>query len=299
VVVTWKAGRVFVVGFVAVVALLVAREGRAASINVGSRVCYTVGCYNGLPGSGPGATSSLSYDFSANPDWVFQASGGMTVSNFDHFAARAEANIDYNLPLGEHIAVGHSTGGQGSADLFDTLLVSGGMGSGTVRMQWAITGANDIAYIGTDNVVPQADIVLSLECFASAQGQALNCPDANFSWTTAGFVDELVTIDVPILFGVPVDWNFLVRLTARIGFGADACTFCVTSFQGRSIADFGSSGQLVDVQLLDGAGNLLDPSGIQADSGFRYDLVGQSVPEPSLLALAAPLALAAARRRRS
>ena len=45
----------------------------------------------------------------------------MTVSNFDHFAAHAEANLDYNLALGQHSAVGHGTGGQASAELFDTL----------------------------------------------------------------------------------------------------------------------------------------------------------------------------------
>jgi hypothetical protein len=70
---------------------------------------------------------------------------------------------------------------------------------------------------------------------------------------------------------------------------------CVTTFRGHASGSFGATGTLVDAQLFDAGGSELDPSLIQSESGFRYDLVG--VPEPSVIALAATGMLVAVGRR--
>jgi hypothetical protein len=137
-------------------------------------------------------------------------------------------------------------------------------------------------------------VQLVFNCFTLNVGV---CPTTRFAWTQNELVDEIVNIDIPIVFGSSVQYNFSITLVA--GTGVNTIFADTVVWQGASLANFGSTGVLQDVVLLDASGNPLDESGITSESGFRYDLVGQDVPEPLALALAAPLALAAARRRRA
>jgi hypothetical protein len=187
-------------------------------------------------------------------------------------------------------------------ELRDVLTVSGGSGVGTVRMQWTITGGVDIGFVGSDSVlVVTTPTQLMLNCFSQAGASILNCNDTTLQFSSSQQVDQLVTVDVQVLFGTPTQWILEARLASGIFFQTDECTNCVVDFHGRANADFSSTATLVDVQLFDGVGNELDPSLIQAESGFRYDLVGQDVPEPLATAWAALAVLglrAAARRPR-
>lgn len=106
-----------------------------------------------------------------------------------------------------------------------------------------------------------------------------------------------MSLDIPFVFGSPIQLTVSITLVA--GTGVNTTFADSVAWEGASLADFASTGVLVDVRLFDGAWSELDPSGIEAESMFRYDLVGQDAPEPLALALVAPLALAAARRGRA
>jgi hypothetical protein len=124
------------------------------------------------------------------------------------------------------------------------------------------------------------------------------CATQRLVWTQNELVDEIVSLDVPFSFGNAIQLTVAITLVAGTGVNTTFADSVV--WQGASLADFASTGVLQDVVLLDANGNPLDESGIQAESGFRYDLVGQNVPEP-LAAVGVPLALAAAiaRHRRA
>jgi hypothetical protein len=255
--------------------------------------CYSNGvasdCQSAPVDFGPGASTSISRVIPV-PGGNLGGSAAMAVADFDEFGARARASIDYS-PGSAAPSVVHGVNGRAFASIVDTLTVAGS-GSGTVRMQWSLTGANDIGFVGSNNILRViASNQIRLDCFSNVGATFLNCNDALFIWDTAGVVSELVTIDVPILFGTPTTWTMEVLLVAGISVVFDDCLTCVALFSGRADADFGSTGTLVDVQLFDAVGNELDPSLIQAESGFRYDLVGQDVPEPLALAWMALAAL--------
>jgi hypothetical protein len=287
----------------ALLALLLAGEA-AATIIAEARGCYSNSfaqqCLTDSD-SGAGAMASAVQNLPI-PGGIFGGQAGMAVADFDQWGADARASIDYvSGPPDLYGVIFHAAGARALAELSDTLLVTGAVGSGTVRMQWEITGGNDIGFVGSDPVlVVNARTDLVLECFAQSGASFLNCPDHQFTWMASGVVGELVTVDVPIVFGTPLVWTFQIRLAAGLSFQSEACTeACVTAFQGHADADFSSTGDLINVQLFDGSFTELDPGLIQAQSGFRYDLVGSSVPEPLALVGVGPLLLAARLRRRT
>jgi hypothetical protein len=216
----------------------------------------------------------------------------MTVGDYDVLGARARASMDFAEPLGAPF-VFHGLSGRAYAETVDTLTASGAVGAGTVRMTWSITGGNDIGYVGSDSVdIPTARTNLRLDCFAQIGASFVLCPDAAFEWPMSGGVNELVTIDVPIQFGVPTVVTYQIALSATLSVRFDGCLDCAALFSGRSEADFDSTLRLVAVELRDGGGNPLDASGIASESGFAY----HQVPEPALAPFAACAALALARR---
>jgi hypothetical protein len=219
----------------------------------------------------------------------------MTVADYDLLAARARASMDFSEPTGAPF-VFHGLTGRAYAETVDTLVASGGVGAGTVRMRWSITGANDIGYVGSDSVsIPTARINLSLDCFAQIGANVVLCPDAAFEWAASGGVNEFVTIGVPIEFGTPTVVTYQVALTATLSVRFDECLDCAALFLGRSDADFDSTLRLVGVELLDAGGNPLDASGIASEAGFAY----HAVPEPAFASVVALATLVVAARRRS
>lgn len=254
--------------------------------------------------TGPGAATSLqrAYTSTTGPNtYDFHASGAMTIGDYDRFAASAtasgQANLDFTIPGG----AGPSTRGFGRADLFDALLVPGA-GFGTLRMVWRVTGSLDVGWATSDalNTDPLSAVQLVFSCAAQVRGSAipLGCPDPSFLWRTSGPVDEVVLIDIPLVFGSLIDYALTITLLASTGVGTTWSDSI--AFNGNAVGDFASTGVLEDVLLLDAAGGLLDASLIQAESLFRYDLVGQTAPEPAagLLAGGGLLVLGLARRAR-
>ena len=279
-------------------ALLLAGESRAVSLLwAKTELCVGI-CVDGPVDTGAGATSSFSYD-SGIPDQNLLAEARVAIGNYDSFGLLAEAKMDFVLGPGQAPQF-FSQGITSRAwiQMWDELTVSGGSGVGLVRMHWRISGGVDIGFVGSDAVVTGGGASqLAMICTSNVGSTLLNCNDPSFGFPASQAFDELVTLDVQVVFGTPTQWFFDARLISSIGFQADVCPTCPVSFSGRANADFSSTATLVDVQLFDGAGLELDPSGIQAESMFRYDLVGQNVAEPLGIAWAALAGLSLVRRR--
>jgi len=141
--------------------------------------------------------------------------------------------------------------------------------------------------LGSPSLFP---VQLVFNCSAGGSG----CGTQAFVWTQDTQIDQIVNVDIPIVFGSPVQYHVSITLVAGTGVNT---TFADTiAWMGASLGDFGATGVLQDVVLFDSLGNVLDESGITGESTFRYDLVGQDVPEPWAV-VGVPLALAAVRAR--
>jgi hypothetical protein len=244
--------------------------------------------------SGPGAESSIdrvrNYTSAGSP---FATHASLVVPDWDSFAAEVSASGDYADPFG---TFGISETARTTARYRDTITATGGSGAGRLHMVWHIEGSNAISWqAGVEVTSVTASVSLDFLCFG---GPTQPCFSPHRRWTTDGAVDELIAVDIPITFGVPSETFLEIDLRADLGFTATTCNgTCLVNFRGSVNGSFGSTGTLVDVQLFDLAGNEYDPSNIQAESGFRYDLVG--VPEPSALALAPMLLAVAGSARRA
>jgi hypothetical protein len=294
----------------ALLALLASPDARAlAQLEVTTAACtgfiiLSQDCEFLAPSQGAGATSSILRTW-IEPGGTSGRSASATVTDFDHFSASAGAGIDYTLgPPAEYPSQLIERRGVAFARIRDSLVAGGAVGTGTIRLQWALDGANSLV---NDAINPLVvfdilnQVILNARCDWGATPSLSNgCGAFRFDFEDSGPANAVATFDLPITFGAPIFFLAQFELHAITGFRSFSCDDpCIVDFHGNVDADFSSTGQLVDVQLFDGAGNELDPSLITSESGFRYDLVGQDVPEPLALALAAPLALAAARRRRA
>jgi hypothetical protein len=215
----------------------------------------------------------------------------MTVFGYDHWAATAEATGSANLTFTIPGGAGPGVTASGDGYLTDSILITGGTGTGTLRMVWHVTGSVGVSWSSSDPLgsPSPSPVQLVFNCSGNT-----TCATQRLFWTQNELVDEIVSLDIPFTFGNAIQLTVSISVVAGTGVNTIFADSIV--WQGASLADFGSTGVLQDVVLLDAAGNPLDESGIQAESGFRYDLVGQDVPEP-WTALGVPLALAAARAR--
>jgi hypothetical protein len=295
---------------------LTLQSGYAAAITTRSQACFNdpfTTCFAAPVGVGKGVGSSISHSIDAvQPDRAFHvsASGSAVADEYDHFSLTASAgsSISWADPFGFS---SYATG-QSSAAFQDTITASGATGAGTLRLLWQISGTNSIAWSASGPMIDVGgDIALDVTCASSvrASGRVYDCgrggPNPNdpgyqpwFSTTTSGAVNGAVWAELPIVFGQAVDTYVSFGLSAKLGLTSETCEGCIAALDGFSRADFGSTGRLRGVQLLDASGNLLDLSNIESASGFRYDLVGAAaaVPEPvttgtSLLGLGALLLL--------
>ena len=138
---------------------------------------------------------------------------------------------------------------------------------------------------------------MSFGCFAQVVGTTIpdSCPDPSLTWTTPEAVDQILDIDMPIVFDSPVQYQLTISLQSSTGTGYYNASTGLISFSGHAVGSFGSTGTLVGTEILDSNGQPVSGSTIQSESGFQYDVA----PEPGqapLLALGS-LVLAALRYR--
>jgi hypothetical protein len=227
-------------------------------------------------GSGPGASSSIDRQYGS-----FLTHADLTIPDWDSFGTDVRASADYV----EEFAVPFANATARTLARFrDTLTVSGGSGTGSVRLSWHVEGSTTIEWQASQDITNvTARVMVDFLCF-SGPGSTRPCSSPHREWTANAAIDEVITVDIPIVFGQPSETFLEIDLRADFGFSRPLCPGpCLTSLIGAADGSFGATGTLIDVQLFDSAGTELDPSLIQAESSFRYDLVG--VPEPSLVGL--------------
>jgi len=291
----------------ALLAALTAPPARAlATLEVTTAACtgfiiLSIDCEFAPPAQGAGAASSILRTW-AEPGGTSSRSASATVADFDHFSAHAEAGIDYTLaPAAAYLSQFIQRRGVAFARFRDSLTATGAVGNGTIRLQWEIDGTNSFV---NDAINPLVifdilnETILKASCgWGTTPTISNDCGSFTFNFEDSGAAHALATFDLPITFGAPAFFLVQFELHAITGFRSFSCDpVCIVDFHGDVDADFSSSGELVSFQLFDGLWNELDASLVQSESGFRYDLVGQNVTEPSLAALAGLLALTLTQR---
>ena len=132
------------IGAVVAAAAFAADASALALLQSQSRACLGGACEFTPLDMGAGASTDIlrTYTQTTGPNtYAFQARGEMTVFDYDHWAAEAEAtgsaNLAFTIPGGSGPgAVGGSEG-----HLLDSLVVTGASGAGTVRLVWHVTGS--------------------------------------------------------------------------------------------------------------------------------------------------------------
>lgn len=255
--------------------------------------------------SGPGATTSILRTFEATPkgqgSLLFQNQAAMTVAGYGGFSAAVSSTGDMNdYPVGTQGMVGAAIDAFSRATIADVVTVSGASGAGTLRMAWHLTGSVDVGWSvnGPVEDIDFGTVRLTFACFAQPVGTPTpdTCPDPSLTWTDIAAVDEIVNVEVPIVFDAPVQYTLTITLQSAIGTGPYTAGTGQIDFVARAIGGFGSTGTLVETAVLDAGGQPVAGSAIQSESGFQYDLA----PEPGrgpLLACGG-LVLAVVRRRR-
>jgi hypothetical protein len=291
--------RGFVVGLLALLAMPRASEA-VPYLSATVAACINGGCEFLPQEFGAGATTSILRTWQSPNQYLFQAEAALTLFDYDGFSAYSRASGDAHLQNGTSGAGGIASNSFGRAIIRDAITVAGPAGSGTFRLVWQITGSTEMGYSTTDlaQTNPLAGVQIGYECAAFTGAAGSFCGTGSFQYMANTVVDETLTFDVPITFNVAKEYQLTFTVGASTGTG-NTFNFPL-QFLGHAIGDFSSTGTLIDAAVFDAFGTPLDESGITSGAGFRYDLVGQAVPEPPLaLVLGAALPLGALLRRRN
>jgi hypothetical protein len=137
-------------GSLALAVLLLAQSAHAITqLFALTRSCFTITagttCDFAPMESGPGASSSIDRLYGGN----FLTHAGLVVPDWDSFGANVRASADYADPFG---AFALSATGRTTARYRDTLTVSGGTGSGSLRFTWHVEGSNTIEWAASPDI---------------------------------------------------------------------------------------------------------------------------------------------------
>ena len=118
----------------------------------------------------------------------------------------------------------HGIDVRGLNEAAHTLVVSGSFGSGTLRMEWLVTGANDIGFVASDSMETRGgSTFLSSTASRRSARATSSAPSVPRTWTASGAV-------VSVRF--------------------DECLDCAAQFLGR--AETNVSVELIGVDVLGG-----------------------------------------------
>jgi hypothetical protein len=279
--------------------------GHAATVLLSQSFWCSSGSCSFVPDmTGPGASTSLLYTFEdepSNPGFLrLQAEAAMVVADYGGFSARSSSTEDLNdYPVGTQGTVGPNISANARATIWDVVTVSGGSGPGTLRMTWHVTGGVDVGWsvAGPVDPIDHGQLRLSFGCTAQLVGTPTPdaCPDPMLSWTAPGAVDVTVNLDMPIVFGSPVQYQLVINLQSSTGTGYYNASSGLITFQAHATGEFGSTGTLVGAEALDSIGQPVAGATIQSESGFQYGVAPE--PERAALLVVGSLVLAVARVR--
>jgi hypothetical protein len=159
-------------------------------------------------------------------------------------------------------------------NMLDRITIPGAVGAtGTMSLLWHITGGVSASFQNGF-----AGAFLGISCNAVNGGPGEDCADSTFNFNAGDTAfDQIVTIVVPIAFGVTTELQITVNLTASAG--ADGV---IGVNSAASSADFSHTGVLTAVVVRDADGNVIPDPTIISESGFDYASVGSTDPGSSI-----------------
>jgi len=164
-------------------------------------------------------------------------------------------------------------------------------GTGTVRFSYHIIGSVDVdSSLSNLPSTPEPAATANVFFDCSRNGAPCFSPDfapaspgapqlvRRLTYTGPGTVDEIIDFEMPVQADVPFNYAIRMGPTANIRFASGEDVPIV--FSAYAKANFESTGRLVDVTLIDAAGNIVSDARFSAASGTDYvNLI--PVPEPN------------------
>jgi hypothetical protein len=263
-----------------------------------------------LPGPSAIATDPLSVSVTLDVTLAPAAPGGCAVGGTDFVGAvdATLAGVTMSLSgdnpnnlvipsLFPNASFASFGGMSAGASIWDSLVISGGTGQGTLLMQWHIDGtleADDrfrssfVVWQPLDQARPGLNQTIATwqVCGDNALDDATTgCAGLPSSLT----VDETVTLLFPFVFDTPFSAGAFFG--GLVGFAGNV----PGSYSGSGLVAFDHTASLLPLVILDSNGNQVAGSAM-SDSGFQYSV--STVPEPTSIFLLGSGLLVAARARR-
>lgn len=286
----WKGALAAAVGSLAALAAVAPSPARADAYVVSTtQACFgsAVGeCDTAPPVTTPGAPSNISRFYGGSDGYAWQASA-QSATNFAAFSLFARASGLASTTQGDPFNYSDTRIGRAYSTFADLVTAGEGGGSGFLRFPLHVTGSASASWQNGGSYVQ-----IGVFCSSNLPGSPTTlgpCAAEGLSFTNDATVDQVLTVDVPIVLGQPVQFTIQLNLSAGTGhlYGT------ASPFTGQAEGSFGA--ESLGAIVLDAGKNPIPGAPISlGESGFDY------APEPSslLTALAALAALAPLRARR-
>jgi hypothetical protein len=228
-------------------------------------------CETGTPVSGRGAMADMSRFWPAD-GFAFAASSAIT-TDYVAMSGFARASGTHSPSSGGPFLSSVSRTGRAFGSFWDRLTVGSGGGSGFLRFPMRLTGATVIEW---QNGGGGASYGFSCQSYLPSSPTTLGpCVGGNRGFSVSTAFDDVVFIDVPLLFGTEFEFviTFFADATTGYGYGDQS------PFTGQAQINFGTEPFPGAIVLDANKQPIPDATISLGESGFDY----QAAPEPASL----------------